>query len=343
MANNLGSFIQTSLSASLPLQLLSSPYLSGTAGVEPSYSTAQTLGLIAGANVLGQSLFSSSGQTVSISSGIIAFKGQDLFAAPPCSLTVTVESSYSVLYISKKMSGAAPSSAQIGLIVTSAATTAEEALNSAQNSVSGLFVPLCVLSADSSANQTIQWTLDENSQYSSPILNQLGQISSWQGTTKNFIETQLSALMSDLTGFASWEQNAHNNQVYVSFNPNASANGFEVLGEWAPGTNLSTGFVLPCITGSLLTRTFTLTLCPHQMTASSPVATVTMPQIHNTYNGLDEWWAPSEDIFFPAACSVFSGGNFIGVQDAEWTTSGDLLLSGCSAAGQQMAPTPSTL
>ena len=74
MANNLGSFIQTSLSASLPLQLLSSPYLSGTAGVEPSYSTAQTLGLIAGANVLGQSLFSSSGQTVSISSGIICLR-----------------------------------------------------------------------------------------------------------------------------------------------------------------------------------------------------------------------------------------------------------------------------
>ena len=59
---------------------------------------------------------------------------------------------------------------------------------------------------------------------------------------------------------------------------------------------------------------------------------------------MDGWWAPSQDIFFPAACATFQNGNFIGVQDAQWLSStGDLVLTGGSAAGQQMAPMPSTL
>lgn len=340
--SNTANYIATNSVSQIPLQLASSPYLTGSAGVDPSYTSAQSIALVAGAKTVGQDLFSASGTIVTLSSGIVVLSGQDFYAAPPASLEVTTASTFAVLYISKQASGTSATSAKIGLLETPSATSASEALSDAASSITGVYVPLAVLSSDASSNQTIEWSLDQNSQYSAPIFNELGLIGQWEATTKTFIETQLSALMSDLTGFATWEQGARNNQVYVSFDPNAAANGFEVLGEWSPGAN--PGFVLPNITGSLLNRTFTLTLCPHQMTASNPVGTVTMPQIHNTYNGLDGWWAPSEDIFFPAACAVFQNGNFLGVQDAQWLSStGDLVLTGGSAQGQQMAPMPSTL
>lgn len=340
--SNTANYIATSATSKIPLQLGSSPYLSGSAASDPSYTSTQTIALVAGANTVGQNLFAVSGSTVEIASGIVVLSGQDFYAAPPCSLQVTTASTWSVLYISKQASGAAATSAKISLLETPSATSSSDALSVAANAITGVYVPLLVLSADASSSQTIEWSLDQNSQYSAPIFNQLGLIGQWEATTKSFIEAQLSALMTDLTGFASWEQGARNNQVYISFEANAEANGFEVLGEWAPGGN--TGFVLPFITGSLLNRTFTLTLCPHQMTASTPVSTVTFPQIHHTYNGQDGWWAPSQDVFFPAACAVFSGGNFIGVQDAQWLSStGDLVLTGGSVAGQQMVPVPSTL
>ncbi len=337
MTTNLGSFIQTSLGASLPLQLISSPYLSGKAGVEPSYSTAQTLGLIAGANVLGQSLFASSGQTVSISSGIIAFKGQDLFAAPPCSLTVTVESSYSVLYISKKMSGASPSSAQIGLIVTSSSTTAQDALSSAQDSISGLFVPLCVLSADSSANQTIEWTLDENSQYSSPVLNQLGQIQQWENATKSFIETQLSALMSDLTGFASWEQSARNNQIEITFSlpsgQNLSGMNYALAGgEYVGDNNVMSPAAF--IFSNYLAKFVQLVPGGIQNQTSSSSTGNYLQQIHNTAYGNDFWFAPSQNVSFPLAWQDISAAWIKGVQ---WQTDGNLYFT-YLAPGEQDFP-----
>lgn len=335
------SFIQTSAPASLPLQLVSSSFLTGSVGSEPSYTGAQTLGLVSGANIVGQSLFTPSGNTVSITAGIIALSGVDFFAAPPCSLQISLTSSYSVLYLWKKISGAAADTTQIGLLPTSGASDAQDALSMAQSALNGVYIPLCVLSADSQANQSIEWSLDKNSQYSSPILDQLGQISSWQGNTETFIKTQLSALMSDLTGFASWEQAAHNNQVYISFNPNASQNGLEVLGEWTPGGN--PGFSLPFISASYLTRSATLTLMPHVMTASSPVQTITLPQNHDTSNGNDFYFAPSQDVYFPACLMEFQNGSFGGIKNAVWQTSGNLVLTGNSTQGQQFMPVCSTL
>ena len=340
-ANNTANYITTSVLAQMPLQLASSPYLSGSAGTEPTYSQAQSSALVAGANTVGEDLFAASGTSVSINSGIVALSGQDFFAAPPASLQVTTTSTYAVLYIGKKATGTSATSAQIGIMETPSATTAEEALTSAKQSIAGVYVPLLVLSSDADSNQTIEWSLDQNSQYSSPIFNQLGQIQQWENTTKSFIETQLSALMSDLTGFASWEQNAHNNQVYISFDPNASQNGLEVLPSWTPGDN--PGFSLPFISASYLTRSATLTLMPHVMTAASPVGTITLPQNHDTSNGNDFYFAPSQDVYFPDALMEFQNGSFGGVKNVQWLTTGDLILSGSSAQGQQFMPVCSTL
>ncbi|MBQ1425274.1 MAG: hypothetical protein IIY98_04070 [Aeriscardovia sp.] len=339
--SNTANYIATNSVSKIPLQLAPSPYLTGSAGADPSYTSAQSIALVAGAKTVGQDLFSASGTTVALSSGIVVLSGQDFYAAPPASLQVTTASTYAVLYISKQASGTSATSAKIGLLETPSATSPSEALSDAASSITGVYVPLAVLSSDASSNQTIEWSLDQNSQYSAPIFNELGLIGQWEATTKTFIETQLSALMSDLTGFASWEQGARNNQVYISFDNNAAANGLEVLGEWTPG---NPAWTLPCITGSLLNRTLTLTLSPHQMTASNPVPTVIFPQVHNNYDNIDGWWAPSQDVFFPAACAVFSGGNFIGVQGAQWLSStGNLVLTGGSAAGQQMVPLSTTL
>ena len=337
--SNTANYIATNSTSQIPLQLGSSPYLSGSVASDPSYTSAETIALVAGANTVGQPLFTVSGSNVTLSSGIVALSGQDFYAAPPCSLQVTTASTWSVLYISKQATGAAATSAKISLLVTSSASSASDALSTAATAITGVYVPLLVLSADASSSQTIEWSLDQNSQYSAPIFNQLGLISQWEGTTKTFIETQLSALMSDLTGFASWEQSAHANQIYVSFDTNASANGIQILGEWTPGSN--PGFVLPNITGSYLTRTFTLSLSPFNVT--STVSTITFPQVHNTYAGEDYWFAPSQPLYFPAAYSCWENGSCIGVINAQWSTDGSLVITGGATVGQIHVPSPSTL
>ena len=212
--SNTANYIATNSTSQIPLQLGSSPYLSGYAASDPSYTSEQTIALVAGANTVGAPLFTASGTSIEIASGIVVLSGQDFYAAPPCFLEVTTASTWSVLYISKQATGAPAASAKISLLETPSASSASDALSIAASAITGVYVPLAVFSADASSSQTIEWSLDQNSQYSAPIFNQLGLISQWEGTTKNFIETQLSALMSDLTGFASWEQSAHANQSW---------------------------------------------------------------------------------------------------------------------------------
>ena len=331
-------YVASTLAASLPLQLVSSPYLSGVPTSEPSYSSAQSVALVSGAMIAGESLLSASGNTLSISAGFIAISGQDFFAAPACALSCSLSSGWGAFYVWKKQSGADASSAKLGFLSTPSATSASTALSALASSLTGVYVPLAVVEMQD-GEMSLEWELDKNSQYSEPIFNQLSSILSWQAGTKSFLEAQLSALMTDLTGFASWEQSAHANQVYVSFDTNASANGISVLGEWSPGGKPN--FVLPNITGSYLTRTYSLTLCP--FTVTNPVQTITFPQVHNTYDGQDGWFAPSEPLYFPAACSCWENGSCVGVINAQWLTSGDLVLSGSSPVGQQHIPNCSTL
>ena len=332
------SFVSLPLAATLPLQLVSSPYLTGTAGVEPEYTPAQSVALVSGAGVAGDQLFTVSGSQFSIAAGFVVISGADAYAAPPCTLSSSLSSGWGVFYIWKKKSGDDATASKLGFLSTPSATSAQSALSAAQSSLTGVYVPLCVVSC-SDGNMTEEWSLSSNSQFTEPIFNQLSSILSWQQGTKTFLENQLSALMTDLTGFASWEQGAHSNQIYVSFVTNDSANGIQVLPMWTPGGNPD--FVLPNITGSYLTRDFTLTL--PAFTIASTVPTITFPQVHNTDGGQDFWFAPSEPVFFPAACSCWQNGSCLGVINPVWGTDGSLTLTGSAPTGQIHVPSPSTL
>ena len=116
--SNTANYVATNSTSQIPLQLGSSPYLSGSVASDPSYTSAETIALVAGANTVGQPLFTVSGSNVTLSSGIVALSGQDFYAAPPCSLQVTTASTWSVLYISKQATGAAATSAKISLLET---------------------------------------------------------------------------------------------------------------------------------------------------------------------------------------------------------------------------------
>lgn len=332
------SFVSLPLASTLPLQLVSSPYITGTAGVEPAYTPSQSVALVSGAGVAGDRLFAVSGSQFSINAGFVVISGADAYAAPPCTLSCTLSSGWGVFYIWKKKSGDDATTSKLGFLSTPSASSASSALSAAQSSLTGVYIPLCVVSVGS-GEMTEEWSLSANSQYTEPIFNQLSSILSWQQGTKTFIENQLSALMTDLTGFASWEQGAHSNQVYVSFDVNASANGISVLGEWTPGGN--PGFVLPNITGSYLTRSYALTVCPFNITSTVP--TITFPQIHNTNNGEDYWFAPSEPLYFPACCSAWQNGSLLGVINGVWGTNGDLVLTGSAPVGQEHLPNTSVL
>lgn len=333
-ANNTANYITTSVLAQMPLQLASSPYLSGSAGTEPTYSQAQSLALVAGANTVGEDLFSASGTSVSINSGIVALSGQDFFAAPPASLQVTTASTYAVLYIGKKATGTSATSAQIGIMETPSATTAEEALTSAKQSIAGVYVPLLVLSSDASSNQTIEWSLDQNSQYSSPIFNQLGQIQQWQNTTKSFIETQLSALMSDLTGFASWEQSARNNQIKITFSIPSGQNLSGMNYTLAGGEYVQNATMSPAafIFSNYLAKFVQLVPGGIQNTTSSTSTGNYLEQIHNTANGDDFWFAPSQTISFPISWFDIDAGGWI--KGAQWQTDGNLYFTSLSPGEQ---------
>lgn len=341
-ANNTANYITTSVLAQMPLQLASSPYLSGSAGTEPTYTQAQSLALVAGAKTVGEDLFAASGTSVSINSGIVALSGQDFFAAPPASLQVTTAATYAVLYIGKKATGTSATSAQIGIMETPSATTAEEALTSAKSSIAGVYVPLLVLSSDADSNQTIEWSLDQNSQYSAPIFNQLGLIGQWEATTKSFIETQLSALMSDLTGFASWEQNARNNQIKITFSipsgQNISSMNYAMVGGEYVGNN-NTMSPAAFIFSNYLAKFVQLVPGGIQNTTSSSSTSPYLQQIHNTANGNDFWFAPSQTVYFPLAWQDISA---VWIKGAQWQTNGNLYFTNL-APGEQDFPIASGL
>ena len=151
--SNTANYIATNSVSKIPLQLAPSPYLTGSAGADPSYTSAQSIALVAGAKTVGQDLFSASGTTVTLTSGIVVLSGQDFYVAPPASLEVTTASTYAVLYISKQASGTAATSAKIGLLETPSATSASQALSDAAASITGVYVPLAVRSSDASSDR----------------------------------------------------------------------------------------------------------------------------------------------------------------------------------------------
>ena len=71
--------------------------------------------------------------------------------------------------------------------------------------------------------------------------------------------------------------------------------------------------------------------------------TITFPQVHNANAGQDYWFAPSQAVIFPCACSCWLNGSCSGILNAAWGADGSLVLSGSAPVGQIHVPSPSTL
>lgn len=186
------------------LQLGTSNYLSGTIGTAPTLPFAEVTGVVSSAVLTGEDWINVTDQTITFVCGTTLISGNDYYSLPPASLQVTLPSSYSVLYAHKTASGLSAYSATIDLLATPDATTAQEALEDAQGSITGIYVPLAVLSGDDNGNQTLIWSVSQNAAYSAPILNQLVLVGNFEQNAKNFLSSQFTALYNDLVNFAQW-------------------------------------------------------------------------------------------------------------------------------------------
>ena len=186
------------------LQLGTSNYLSGTIGTAPTLPFAEVTGVVSSAVLTGEDWINVTDQTITFVCGTTLISGNDYYSLPPASLQVTLPASYSVLYAHKTASGLSAYSTTIDLLSTPDATTAQEALADAQSSITGVYVPLAVLSGDDNGNQTLIWSVSQNAAYSAPILNQLVLVGNFEQNAKNFLSSQFTALYNDLVNFAQW-------------------------------------------------------------------------------------------------------------------------------------------
>ena len=186
------------------LQLGTSNYLSGTIGTAPTLPFAEVTGVVSSAVLTGEDWINVTDQTITFVCGTTLISGNDYYSLPPASLQVTLPSSYSVLYAHKTASGLSAYSTTIDLLSTPDATTAQEALEDAQSSITGVYVPLAVLSGDDNGDQTLIWSVSQNAAYSAPILNQLVLVGNFEQNAKNFLSSQFTALYNDLVNFAQW-------------------------------------------------------------------------------------------------------------------------------------------
>lgn len=199
------------------LQLGTSNYLSGTIGTAPTFPFAEVTGVVSSAVLTGEDWINVTDQTVTFVCGTTLISGNDYYSLPPASLQVTLPSSYSVLYAHKTASGLSAYSTTIDLLSTPDATTAQEALEDAQSSITGVYVPLAVLSGDGNGNQTLIWSVSQNAAYSAPILNQLVLVGNFEQNAKNFLSSQFTALYNDLVNFAQWSTGWINTPFQANF------------------------------------------------------------------------------------------------------------------------------
>ena len=199
------------------LQLGSSEYLSGTLGTAPSFPFAEVTGVVSSAVLTGEDWIQVSGENVTFVCGTTLISGNDYYSLPPADLTVTLPSSYSVLYAHKTASGLSAYSTTIDLLPTPDATTAQEALSDAQSSITGVYIPLAVLSGNDDGDQALIWTASQNAAYSAPILNQLMLVGNFEQNAKNFLSSQFTALYNDLVSFAQWSTGWINTPFQANF------------------------------------------------------------------------------------------------------------------------------
>lgn len=207
----------TAAGSTMSLNLISSPYLSGVATNPPTYQSNATVGLISSNTVAGLPWITANGNTVQLQCPSIIVSLKDFYQVPACTLTITVPSMTSVLYVKKDASGTAQTTAKIGLLETQEGYTAAQAITQAENSITGVFEPLAVFTGDASGNQSIIWELDQQSAYSAPILNQFQLMSGFEANVKSFFTSQFTALMNDLTGFAAWQTGWNQADVVCNF------------------------------------------------------------------------------------------------------------------------------
>ena len=199
------------------LQLGTSNYLSRTIGTAPTLPFAEVTGVVSSAVLTGEDWINVTDQTITFVCGTTLISGNDYYSLPPASLQVTLPSSYSVLYAHKTASGLSAYSTTIDLLSTPDATTAQEALEDAQSSITGVYVPLAVLSGDNNGNQTLIWSVSQNAAYSAPILNQLVLVGNFEQNAKNFLSSQFTALYNDLVNFAQWSTGWINTPFQANF------------------------------------------------------------------------------------------------------------------------------
>ena len=202
--------------ASPSLQLGSSQYLSGTIGENPTFSSTETLGMISGSVVAGENWIVASGQYVTITANTTFVSGNDFYVIPPANLIVTLQSGYSLLYAQKQKSGLSELTTVIDLLDTPNATSINDVLTAGQSSIQGVYVPLAVLNA-SGGNQTIEWEVDQNSEFSAPLLNEVSTLSANINNLQTFANSQWNALSQDTQNVSQWQTDWNKASLTANF------------------------------------------------------------------------------------------------------------------------------
>ena len=186
------------------LNVGSSEYLSGAIGANPIFNTPQTIGVISGAVTAGLPWIQTSGSSVTVNANTTLVSGNDFYVFPPCSLTVSYTNGYALLYAYKTKSGMSELTTTIDFIVEPNASSASDVLGNAQSQIQGVYVPLAVLNCTSSG-VSIEWEIDQNSQYSAPLLNEITTTNSNLNNLQNFASSQWNALSQDTQNVSKWQ------------------------------------------------------------------------------------------------------------------------------------------
>lgn len=279
----------------------------GVNSAAPVFTSTQTTGIITSSMVADLPFVTLN------SDGTLSFNGASSityrntwYYLPACTVSLTTAEPYAVIYLSKTASDSLPTSNSISVTYYPAGSslTPQEMITNVTSSLTTPVCPLLVVTASGTLNSngvnpvtSITYNLSANGNQVMPLVNALDAVQTWENDCKTYVLDQMTAIKSLMMNYSSWLNTLREGQIYVSFTPSSNIKNFQ-------NTTGIQGSTVDCLTINPLCKVlnFNLHSCVSQTYAQTKV--LWWSQVHNTNNGLDLWYAPSQDVVISQALST---------------------------------------
>ena len=213
-----GSLIAQTVTQMSP-STITHPYLTASSLQPPVFYNQLSMGLVSSSFVNQAPWVSQSGNQFTFNYPSLLVWDNEFYQMPQCSVTVSQPQTISVLYAGKGAAGENPLETQIGLWNSNQTSgAASSILSLASSAINDVYMPLLVLQgSDDGTTQTILWELDDNSQHSAPILNEVNLLDDFMINAKQYLQSQFQNLSNDLTSFATWNTGFLNGAIFINF------------------------------------------------------------------------------------------------------------------------------